>query len=70
MDTHNYIELEEQYGAHNYHPLDVSLKKAKACGSGMWTAGNISTVSRPTRPSTRGTGTPPLSPRSWRKRKN
>ncbi len=32
MDTHNYIALEEQYGAHNYHPLDVVLTK----GEGVW----------------------------------
>jgi len=32
MKKHNYIELEEQYGAHNYHPLDVVLKR----GEGVW----------------------------------
>jgi ornithine--oxo-acid transaminase len=30
--TQNYIELEEQYGAHNYHPLDVVIDRAK----GVW----------------------------------
>jgi ornithine--oxo-acid transaminase len=30
--TTNYIELEQEYGAHNYHPLDVVLERA----SGIW----------------------------------
>jgi len=32
MDSREYIELEEQYGAHNYHPLDVVLTH----GEGVW----------------------------------
>ncbi len=32
MNTQEYIKLEEQYGAHNYHPLDVILKR----GGGVW----------------------------------
>ena len=32
MLTKDYIELEEKYGAHNYHPLDVVVKEAK----GAW----------------------------------
>lgn len=32
MDSHDYIELEEQFGAHNYHPLDVVLER----GEGIW----------------------------------
>lgn len=32
MTTAEYIELEEQYGAHNYHPLDVVIHSA----SGVW----------------------------------
>jgi ornithine--oxo-acid transaminase len=32
MNTHEYIELEERYGAHNYHPLDVVLSRAE----GVW----------------------------------
>lgn len=32
MKTSDYIELEEQYGAHNYHPLDVVLCR----GEGVW----------------------------------
>jgi ornithine--oxo-acid transaminase len=32
MNTQEYIELEEQYGAHNYHPLDVILTR----GEGVW----------------------------------
>jgi acetylornithine/succinyldiaminopimelate/putrescine aminotransferase len=32
MDSVGYIELENQYGAHNYHPLDVVVHKA----SGVW----------------------------------
>ena len=32
MKTNQYIAMEEQYGAHNYHPLDVVIRKAK----GVW----------------------------------
>lgn len=32
MRTTDYIALEEQYGAHNYHPLDVVLTR----GEGIW----------------------------------
>ena len=32
MKTQDYIKLEEQYGAHNYHPLDVVIEKAE----GVW----------------------------------
>lgn len=32
MNTQEYIELEERYGAHNYHPLDVVLTR----GDGVW----------------------------------
>jgi len=32
MHTREYIELEEQYGAHNYHPLDVVITR----GEGVW----------------------------------
>jgi len=32
MNTQDYIALEEQYGAHNYHPLDVVIEKAE----GVW----------------------------------
>lgn len=32
MRTQEYIELEEQYGAHNYHPLDVVIAR----GQGIW----------------------------------
>ena len=32
METQNYIELEEIYGAHNYHPLDVVISR----GEGVW----------------------------------
>jgi ornithine--oxo-acid transaminase len=31
MKTQDYIALEEQYGAHNYHPLDVVVHEAKGC---------------------------------------
>jgi ornithine--oxo-acid transaminase len=31
MNTPYYIELEEQYGAHNYHPLDVVVERAEGC---------------------------------------
>ena len=32
MDTHEFIEIEEKYGAHNYHPLDVVIER----GEGVW----------------------------------
>ncbi|HEY5983413.1 MAG TPA: ornithine--oxo-acid transaminase [Anaerolineales bacterium] len=32
MRTADYIELEEKYGAHNYHPLDVVIAR----GEGVW----------------------------------
>jgi len=32
MNTQDYITLEEQYGAHNYHPLDVVIER----GEGVW----------------------------------
>jgi ornithine--oxo-acid transaminase len=32
MDTKEFIRIEEQYGAHNYHPLDVVIEKAE----GVW----------------------------------
>ncbi|KAF0112469.1 MAG: ornithine--oxo-acid transaminase [Chloroflexi bacterium] len=32
MKTQEYIEMEEKYGAHNYHPLDVVITK----GKGVW----------------------------------
>jgi len=32
MNAQDYIDLEEQYGAHNYHPLDVVISR----GEGVW----------------------------------
>jgi len=32
MNSQDYIDIEEQYGAHNYHPLDVVIHKAQ----GVW----------------------------------
>ncbi len=32
MKTAEYIEIEEKYGAHNYHPLDVVIER----GEGVW----------------------------------
>ncbi len=32
MNSKDYIALEEQYGAHNYHPLDVVIER----GEGVW----------------------------------
>jgi len=32
MEPEEYIEIEERYGAHNYHPLDVILSR----GEGVW----------------------------------
>src|SRR4029079_16641303 len=31
MATADYIALEERYGAHNYHPLDVVVSRAQGC---------------------------------------
>ena len=30
--TRHFIEIEERYGAHNYHPLDVVIERAE----GVW----------------------------------
>jgi ornithine--oxo-acid transaminase len=32
MDTKDFIDLEDSYGAHNYHPLDVVITR----GKGLW----------------------------------
>src|SRR5512142_3357124 len=32
LRTQDYVELENQYGAHNYHPLDVVITRAE----GVW----------------------------------
>jgi ornithine--oxo-acid transaminase len=32
MTTKEFVEIEDQYGAHNYHPLDVVIQKAQ----GVW----------------------------------
>ncbi len=32
MNSRDYIQLEEKYGAHNYHPLDVVIER----GEGVW----------------------------------
>ncbi|MDO8754153.1 MAG: ornithine--oxo-acid transaminase [Anaerolineales bacterium] len=32
MDTRDFINMEEKYGAHNYHPLDVVIERAE----GVW----------------------------------
>ena len=32
MNTQDYVELEDRYGAHNYHPLDVVIDRA----AGVW----------------------------------
>ena len=32
MNTNELIQLEDQYGAHNYHPLDVVIER----GEGVW----------------------------------
>ena len=34
MKTQEFIEMEEKYGAHNYHPLDVVIEKAE--GAWVW----------------------------------
>jgi ornithine--oxo-acid transaminase len=32
MKTQEFVQLEERYGAHNYHPLDVVIER----GEGVW----------------------------------
>ena len=32
MKSQDYIQLEERYGAHNYHPIDVVIDR----GEGVW----------------------------------
>ena len=32
MTSQDYIKLEDKYGAHNYHPIDVVIDK----GEGVW----------------------------------
>lgn len=32
MNTQDFVKIEEQYGAHNYHPLDVVIERAE----GVW----------------------------------
>ena len=32
LRTQDFVELENQYGAHNYHPLDVVIERAE----GVW----------------------------------
>jgi ornithine--oxo-acid transaminase len=32
MNSEDYIQLEEKFGAHNYHPLDVVVSR----GEGVW----------------------------------
>lgn len=31
LSSHQLIEIEEQYGAHNYHPLDIVIDHAEGC---------------------------------------
>lgn len=31
LSTQEYIQMEEQYGAHNYHPLDIVIDHAEGC---------------------------------------
>lgn len=31
LSTQEYIQMEEQYGAHNYHPLDIVIDRAEGC---------------------------------------
>ena len=46
MKPQDYINLEDELGAHNYKPLDVVLTAVKASGYGMWRATSIWTVCR------------------------
>ena len=31
LQSNDYIKLEDDYGAHNYHPLDVVVHRASGC---------------------------------------
>src|SRR6476619_7264238 len=31
LSSHQLIEIEEQFGAHNYHPLDIVIDHAEGC---------------------------------------
>lgn len=62
VKTENSIALEERFGAHNYHPLDVVIERAKVAGFGMWKGTSISTAWRPTQRSIKGT----VTRRSWK----
>jgi len=31
MNSQDYMDLDNQYGAHNYHPIPVVISKAKGC---------------------------------------
>ena len=37
MNSNDYIQLDETYGAHNYHPLDVVIERAQ----GVWVLSGI-----------------------------
>lgn len=57
MSSNEYILLEDEFGAHNYKPLDVVIER----GDGIWvwdvTAKNTWTACPPIPPSTKGTAT-------------
>lgn len=42
MTAKDYIQLEEIYGAHIYHPLDIVIERGKASGFMMSRAKSIS----------------------------
>jgi len=44
MQTRDFVELENEFGAHNYHPLDVVIERAEGFGSVMSMASGISIV--------------------------
>ena len=31
MTSQDFIKLEDKYGAHNYHPIDVVIEQRKRC---------------------------------------
>jgi hypothetical protein len=41
MNTREFIEIEEHFGAHNYHPLDVILARGEGYGYTILKAGAI-----------------------------
>ena len=48
--SREFVELENQFGAHNYHPLDIVIEGAEGGGSTTSRVSATWTASPPTRP--------------------